>query len=162
MLLWKFLKTTLLFVARARCLCPSTGEIHLTHCLLQHHRDEAEEHRHYQDTHHCGSHGWELPGQFMAWGIIESWGKWSGHHPGNRDRWPNCYESGIKIPSVYDRTTINPLNSLKGEHDYGQQQPTIYHRVILPACVWRERRAEKVGQDGRIVFLRSTKICVYF
>lgn len=75
------LKAALLFVARARCLCPSTGEIHLTHCLLQHHRDEAEEHWHYQDAHHRGPHWWELPGQFLAWGIIESWGKWAGYSP---------------------------------------------------------------------------------
>lgn len=67
--LWVLFKAALLFVARARCLCPSLGTIYVTDCQLQHHRDEAEEYRHDQDTYHCGSHWWELPWQFLAWGI---------------------------------------------------------------------------------------------
>ena len=62
---WKY---DFLSLAGARRLCPSLGQIHPADSQLQHHRDEAEEHWHHQDTDHCGPHWWKLPGQLLARG----------------------------------------------------------------------------------------------
>lgn len=52
------------------CVRAGSGEVHPADGELRHRRNEAEEHRHHQDPHHCGSHRRQLPGQLLARGVL--------------------------------------------------------------------------------------------
>ncbi len=54
----------------ARRIRTGSGPLHVADGQLGHHRDEAEEHRHHQDPHHSGSHGWKLFRKLLAWGEL--------------------------------------------------------------------------------------------
>lgn len=55
--------------AGTRCLRSGSCTLLPADGQLQHHRDEAEEHRHHKDAHHSGSHGRQLPREFLARGV---------------------------------------------------------------------------------------------
>lgn len=52
------------------CVCAGSGQVHPAHSHLRHCRNEAEEHWHHQDPHHCGPHRWKLSGKLLAWGSL--------------------------------------------------------------------------------------------
>lgn len=55
--------------AGTRCLRSGSCALLPADGQLEHHRDEAEEHRHHKDAHHGGSHGRQLPREFLARGV---------------------------------------------------------------------------------------------